>query len=241
MARNKPTYLEIGAKKGGMFLKIKARKKIAVDPVFAFDYVSKSRKISHILRNFSNLNNNYFEMSSDYFFRRCDELLQKTKIDVVFIDGLHTYQQSLRDVENCLKYLKPDGVIAVHDCNPPFAAAGHPAESYEHAQGLALSGWTGEWCGDVWKTILFLRSTRSDLDVFVLDCDYGVALITKGDPSVPMEFDPEKIEDLTYEDLEINRKEFLDLRPVSFFEEWMRYARTFRHLPIHHRLHCSGI
>ena len=100
MARNNPTYLEIGVSNGKMFRKTKARKKIAVDPVIAFDYDS------------SDLNNTYFEMSSDDFFRRGDELLQKRKIDVAFIDGLHTYEQSLRDVENCLKYLKRDGVIA---------------------------------------------------------------------------------------------------------------------------------
>ena len=65
------TYLEIGAKSGGTFLPIKARHKIAVDPVFD---LSIRRKIKWILRNPYNITAKYYELPSDEYF----EALQHT-------------------------------------------------------------------------------------------------------------------------------------------------------------------
>ena len=39
---------------------------------------------------------------------------------------MHTYEQSLHDTINCLKYLKNDGYIILHDCNPKSAESGSP-------------------------------------------------------------------------------------------------------------------
>jgi len=164
-------------------------------------------------------------MTSDNFFKKEHDFLLKKGIDVVFIDGLHTYEQSLRDILNSLKFLNQNGVIVLHDCNPPFEAAAVPANSVEEAVSLNIPGWKGQWSGDVWKTILYLRSTRDVLSTFVLDCDWGLGIITKEKSENNLDFTPEDIKVLTYRDLEKNRALFLNLKKESYFKEFLESLR----------------
>lgn len=212
-------YLEIGVKKGKAFLKIKARKKIGVDPNFK---IKAKRKLKAILKNFSNISNEYYEMTSDVFFEKfADRHENLHGVDVAFIDGLHTYEQSLKDVQNCLKFLKEDGIIVMHDCNPLSKAQAYPANSPEHAASSCPSKWEGDWSGDVWKTIAFLRSTRKDLNIFVLDCDHGLGIITKGKSESTLEFSKADIGQLSYDDLERSRVKILNLKPVDYLQEFL--------------------
>ena len=85
------TYLEIGVEGGDVFLKVEASQKIAVDPKILITMKSRFRSI---LKNFSNIFNKYYEMTSDVFFEtKADGF--RSGFDVVFIDGLHTYEQSM--------------------------------------------------------------------------------------------------------------------------------------------------
>ncbi|MFC1567283.1 class I SAM-dependent methyltransferase [Thermodesulfobacteriota bacterium] len=212
------TYLEIGVEGGDVFLKVKAKKKIAVDPKIL---ITKKSRFKSILKDFSNISNKYYQMTSDYFFETKASLF-KNGLDVVFIDGLHTYEQSLRDIQNSLKLLNEDGVIIMHDCNPQTESIAYPAASCQHAEGLQLDGWTGEWSGDVWKTIAYLRSTHKNLHVFVLDCDYGLGIITKGTPENMLEFSKEEIKKLSYDDLAKNRSNILNLKNTEYFKEMIK-------------------
>ena len=36
-----------------------------------------------------------------------------TKFDLIFLDGLHTYEQTIKDINNSLKILNKDGLILV--------------------------------------------------------------------------------------------------------------------------------
>jgi hypothetical protein len=146
-------------------------------------------------------------------------------LDVVFVDGLHTQRQALKDVENALAHLNPGGVIVIHDCNPPSAAAAHPAESLAHAASLNLPGWNGEWCGDVWKSIVMIRSQRRDVKAFVLDCDFGLGIVTWGKQESTLDVTEKDIERLTYDDLVKNRKAWLDLKDENFFHDFLRTLR----------------
>jgi len=213
------TYLEIGVNRGRCFLKIKAPYKIAVDPRFL---IPAKKKIRYFLKNPSNLNNHYFEQTSDRFFDSEQALLKRKPLDIAFIDGLHTYEQSLKDVVNTLKFLKDDGVIVVHDCNPLTEAAAYPAESLEHAEGLNVDGWENDWSGDVWKAIVALRASREDLNVFVLDCDHGLGIITRSSPESRLNFTEEQVAGLSYKDFAENRDEFLNLKDPAFLQEFMR-------------------
>jgi hypothetical protein len=209
------TYLEIGVSFGRTFFPIKARQKIAVDPNFRF---STKTRIKWIFKNSYNLTAKYYACTSDNFFSSISSI---DRFDVVLIDGLHTYQQSLKDVINSLGSLSENGIIVMHDCNPPHQAAAYPAESYESAAALNLPGWTGEWCGDVWKTICYLRSQRIDLNVFVLDCDRGLGIVMKGDPDNCLNMNEEVLNKMTYEDLSRERKKFLNLKDESYFFEFL--------------------
>jgi len=75
-------------------------------------------------------------MESDTFFVQEKLRLSEHGLDVVFIDGLHTFLQSLKDVQNSLRYLNANGVIVLHDCNPLSEAAAFPAVSIDEVQKI---------------------------------------------------------------------------------------------------------
>lgn len=215
-AKKKPAYLEIGVEHGQNFFSIKAGSKTAVDPEFAFSFKEKLR---WMYKNPSNLNARYYEATSDGYF---ETSAGSKGMDVVFIDGLHTYQQSLKDVLNSLRILKDNGIIVMHDCNPPHKAAAFPSQTKEGAAKSNIPGWTGEWCGDVWKTICLLRGTRKDLRAFVLDTDYGLGIVTKGNADEYLNLSPEQVDAMTYDDLAIQREKVLGLKPKEYFFEFLK-------------------
>ena len=210
------TYLEIGVSRGSNFFPIKARRKIGVDPHFSF---GSRKKIKWNCKNLYNLLAQYYEMDSDAFFAQSR---LNRGADVVFIDGLHTYQQSLRDVENSLRCLNPRGVIIMHDCNPQSEAEACPALSLDHAATLNPRDRGGEWNGDVWKTICRLRSTYQDLNVFVLDCDQGLGIITQGKPEGLLSFTPAQVDNLIYSDLAKDRQMLLNLKDKDYLYEFLK-------------------
>ena len=205
--RRHTSYLEIGVRRGDCFREIRAGCKVAVDPHFQI----AKRHYWH-WRNV--ISARYFECTSDAFFAEKLGQCRVAPFDVIFIDGLHTYQQSFADVENSLRHLKPDGWIVLHDCNPPCEMAAVPATSYAEAKakfGLRESG--GAWNGDVWKTVVRLRSQACDLDITVLDCDEGLGLIRRGTTGELLSFTADQIQTLSYADLACDRKRLLNLRP----------------------------
>lgn len=213
--KKRPAYLEIGVQTGRNFFAIRNSNKTAVDPKFVFSFQDT---LLAMIQNPSNLIAKYYKKTSDQYFEIVSASEQK---DVVFIDGLHTYAQSLRDVLNTLTILKENGVIVMHDCNPPNKAAAYPAQNIAEARKANLTGWTNEWCGEVWKTICFLRSTRSDLRVFVLDIDYGLGIIVRMKPEEQLSLSAEQIDAMTYDDLEKNREKLLGLKSKEYFLEFL--------------------
>ena len=76
------------------------------------------------------------------------------KFNVIFIDGLHVAEQVERDIKNALKYIKDDGFIVLHDCNPPTEF--HASETYD----FHLSPSQGYWNGTTWKAFYKLSQKR---------------------------------------------------------------------------------
>ncbi len=214
--RVNPVYLEIGVSWGQAFQKISADVKIAVDPAF------KLSKRTRELADAKGRETHYFETTSDYFFENEAAFLEQHPIDVALIDGLHTYEQVVRDVEYTVRYLRDDGVIFLHDCNPPFALAGRRAESWDDFMAQQSGPLKiGIWNGDVWKAIVHLRSTRDDLLVGVLKCDQGVGFVRKGSPASTLSYSPEQVEALTYADLKADRERLLNLKPPRYLGEFL--------------------
>lgn len=207
-------YLEIGVEQGVCFLKINSEIKIGVDPLPLLEDIKASL----------NKNSKYFEMSSDEFFNNHKDIFEEYKIDVAFVDGLHEYKQSLKDVENCLKYLSKKGIIIIHDCNPSSKISATPANLVDTAMNLPEWNWV--WSGDVWKTTAHLRSLRKDLNIFVLDCDYGLGIITKGKPEDMLNFSIKEIEEMSYFDLDKDRKRILNLKKKNYFYDFLEKLKV---------------
>jgi hypothetical protein len=71
----------------------------------------------------------------------------------------------------------------------------------------------GTWCGDVWKAVVMLRASRPDLEVEVLDTDFGLGVVRKR-PSETIAVDPGAVPDMAYADLASDRERLLGLRPA---------------------------
>jgi hypothetical protein len=168
-------YLEIGVYDGANFNSVNCKYKIGVDP----DLSSKAT----------------MHLKSDEFFN-----ISQEKFDLIFIDGLHHYDQVMKDINNSLSRLNDNGIIVCHDMNP---------EKEEH-QIIPYSG--GIWNGDCWKAFVQLRRLRPDLEMFVIDADYGCAVIKKGNQEV-LKID----EEVNWENLIKNRKKWLNLISTSEF------------------------
>lgn len=209
--RPKATYLEIGVKKGECLLKLRAPRKIAIDPAFR---IKKLRRAWSYLVNPSNFANEYFEITSDAFFAEHADAL-RGGIDVAFVDGLHTHEQAYRDVCHALEHLKENGVIVMHDCNPASAAAAQFAYSWEEAASHKHPEWNGAWNGDVFKALLQLRAERRDLNVSVLDCDHGLGIVRRGAPEGTLDLSADQIASMTYEEFAPRRIELLNLKPAT--------------------------
>lgn len=205
------TYLEIGVARADTFLAIEAPRKIGVEP-------RPPDKRLAAVANDTTIRN--FQLPSDDFFASHADLFTGDPIDVAFVDGLHSWQQAARDVENCLRYLSPNGVIIMHDCNPTNEIMTTP---YDQLEAVRMAGrWHGtSWTGDVWKAVALLRSTRDDIRIFVLDTDWGLGVVTRGTPDTRLDFSPAEVANLCYADLDTDRERILNLTDPARFDEFL--------------------
>lgn len=213
---NNCMYLEIGVASGGNFKQITAPRKVGVDPKPA------APDVAAIISSGEGVQ--YYPVTSDLFFSSLKDYIlpngQKVIFDVIFIDGLHTYEQVYRDINNSLPLLNDDGVILVHGCKPSnaYCAIGDFKQFQEARKNDPTI--SRAWTGDVYKAIVRLRSTRKDVHVFVLDCDYGVGIITKCNAQSNISISEVAVESLTYEELASNFEMYLNLKPSSYFNEY---------------------
>ena len=146
-----PSYLEIGVDNGYTFNAVVAEHKRAVDPEFKFEPVDADddgRTVRH------------FAMTSDAYFEGPGA---HAAIDVAFVDGLHTFEQTLRDLLNVQAHLNATGVIVIDDINPTsfHAALPDPGEAFRirdhQARIYPIMAEDFSWMGDVYKLVFFIR------------------------------------------------------------------------------------
>lgn len=133
-----PFYLEIGCGYNTLFDSVPGIHKVGVDI-----------KRGGTLR-----------MSSDDFFNQ-----NKESFDIIFIDGLHEYDQIRKDVVNALKCVHPNGWILLHDMLPRNWTE-------QHVPCISIDGWTG----DVWKVAFELAQTDG-IEFKILKIDHGVGVV----------------------------------------------------------------
>lgn len=139
-------YLEIGVFKGECIREIICENKDGVDP-----------GIENVLIDEVN-----YPMGSNEFFNQ-----NTKKYDIVFIDGLHHSEQVDLDIQNSLKWTNDNGIILLHDCNPPTPA---------HA---AVPQIQETWNGDVYKSVLKFQRDNFQHTYYTIDTDWGVGVIIK--------------------------------------------------------------
>ena len=99
--------------------------------------------------------------TSDNFFKS-----NKIKFDIIFIDGLHEYEQCQKDVINSINFLNNDGYIFLHDLIP----LNWKMELVPRIQK--------KWNGDVWKVAFELFKSNS-INFKIADIDNGVGYFKK--------------------------------------------------------------
>lgn len=155
----------------------------------------------------------YFQTTSEEFFKEVERRSTQFRFDLVFIDGLHIYEQAIHDLQNCLRYLSPSGVVVMHDCNPASEAEAFRAESYVQAKKASPLGWNGNWCGDVWKAFAQLRLENPGAPAAVLDCDFGLGVLFPGRGPLTISGVRDDFVKLPFSTLQLNRRELLNLVP----------------------------
>jgi hypothetical protein len=212
-------YVEIGVRDAAVINKVNAPFKYGIDPFFSLSGIDSLKKIFHLL-NFKAM-----DITSDSFFaEKLPARIKKEGIDVIFVDGLHTYNQALTDVENSLKYLNENGFIIMHDCNPVSALSAFPikesfSEIEDYIKKEKIEGWNWNWNGDVWKALVHLRIMHDDLQIFTINADWGLGIIKKGPSEKLNKLTVEELKIADYSLLENNRIELLNLREPSFFDD----------------------
>jgi hypothetical protein len=171
ISKNYKKYLEIGCDKDQIFSNILIDFKIGVDPVQG---------------------GNVRKTSDDFFKNNLD------KFDIIFIDGLHEYEQVNKDINNSLKALNDGGIILLHDCMP---------KSYFH-QAVPRSRMF--WNGDVWKNIVEARA-NPEIDTYTCFADEGIGIIFNRLNRNKLIINKKNFKKLKFRDFYYNYREYLNI------------------------------
>lgn len=156
------TVLEIGIHLGASLA-------LVSPPTIAIG-IDPAPRVTHRLKTETRI----FAETSDEFFTHCrtDRLLAGCPRSVAFVDGLHLYEQALRDFINLENCCGPRSVILFHDTVPlDDATQTRTRETDFHT-------------GDVWKTIICLKHYRPDLHIFTIAAPpTGLTVVIGLDPT----------------------------------------------------------
>ena len=169
------SYLEIGCFEDETFNKINIEKKVGVDP---------------------NSGGNV-RLTSDNFFK-----INKDTFDIIFIDGLHTYDQVKRDITNSLNVLNKNGTLLLHDCLPQKVRDQASPRAHDH------------WNGDVWKALVECR-TLKDIDTYTCFADEGIGVIYKRPNQNILKLSCKNYKKIKFKDYYYNYKEYMNLVDVK--------------------------
>ena len=160
-SRRPGVYLEIGVDAGRtLSLARPPTRAIGVDPLARTD------------REFE-APTTLFRLESDEFFDSGEaaKALAGETVDLAFVDGLHLFEQALRDFLHIERHAGPRTVAVFHDCLPLT-----PETATRRRR-------TGFWTGDVWKIGPILRTLRPDLSVrLVPTWPTGLLVVSGLDP-----------------------------------------------------------
>ena len=140
------TYLEIGIENGLTLESVKAHSKTGVDP--------NPKVFSSLLTPRTAID----VSESDKFFQH-----NRKKFEFIYIDGLHTFEQALRDLLHSMDNLVPKGIILLDDTVPSdkWSALPDQQDAYRARQHESKSDDTS-WHGDVFRVVTLVSSWNID-------------------------------------------------------------------------------
>lgn len=154
------TYIEIGVREGeSLRAALPASVCIAIDPLPTLQDPLPPKL--HV-----------FPMTSDSFFETHNvvELLGAPYFSLAFIDGLHLFEQALRDFIHLERFASRESIIMLHDCMPLDRITSDRTRS------------THFYSGDVWKLTMCLATYRRDLRmVTIRTAPTGLCLVSNLD------------------------------------------------------------
>ena len=145
------------------------RGSISSKHILALKLISKKFEITNLSSR--KFNNNYAKQK---FF------------DVIFIDGLHSYEQCSKDCINSMKFLNTGGLIILHDMLP-----------------RSKTEETQKFSGDAWKVGWDLVKSKN-INFIISNIDQGVGLVKITDSSIYIKQD------------EIKNKNFSDYKDFYY-------------------------
>ena len=189
-ALNGKTYLELAGNKEHAFSKVSIPQRTVVNPKFLFDMASVTDN-QVILK----------ETTSDAFF---SALAITLKYDVVLIDGLHTFEQTYRDLCNSLLHSHDRTVFLINDTKPGDEYAAMTNQRLAIKSRRQAGGKGRQWQGDTFKAVFALHDFHPGLNYrTIVDAGVTQTLVwrSNSDWQKPLFNSLEAISRLTYLDL----------------------------------------
>lgn len=194
------SYLEIGVSEGETFNNLDIDYKVAVDPHFQFDV--SSFQTEHV---------RFYQMTSDKYFLN---FAGKDIFDLIFIDGLHIFQQTFRDFINALFHMSHKSIVIIDDVYPNdiFSSLVNDHQRFRRLNNPENSDLS--WHGDVYKTIFAIHDLCPKISYITINWGQGnpqAICFIKPRIDFKQKFKSiESIERLTYFDL-LNNLDVLNL------------------------------
>jgi hypothetical protein len=206
IGKNSYSYLEIGVASGTTLQCVKAVERYGVDPLPSFN-------VNRLPDNLQ-----FFKMTSDEFFT---SLKPETKFDFIFLDGLHEFDQLLKDFVNSLKHIKSGGWILIDDVVPSDSISAIPnIETSYFTRGVgANEGYP--WHGDVYKILPVIFENFSELESFLIiypDNPQLLVKVNKNFSHIKVDVDSLKIQYENIEYFEVFSRQTLKKFPI-YIEE----------------------
>lgn len=144
LTNKRDTYLEIGVETGYTLSNTHFLQKVGVDP---------DPKCGTII------NTQIHKCISDQYFETINT--SNDNFNVIFIDGMHHCENVLRDFNNSVNTLSPNGTIFIDDCIPlNYNEQLKIPVNHYYENGILKYG--EEWTGDVWKFVYHLLKNYND-------------------------------------------------------------------------------
>ena len=216
-----PAYLEIGVCLGETFHAVTAARKVAIDPHFQFDVAAAQADPA-------NADATYLPITSDDYFT--GPAGQDDRFDLIFLDGLHTFDQTLRDLLHAIERLNEGGVIVIDDVLPSSYGASlrELDDSAKFRRMTAGPHSSRAWMGDVYRLVFFIRDYLASYSYATVAENHGQLVMwrqTRAHEVAPL--DVERISQLEYKDVVFRPRAYNFLPFDEIVERITDWRRTF--------------